>query len=176
MSLRGLVGINLITFGIHLHGYGFSTGICSLCIFKSNSFVKLTSSFTFVNDHSFSPSQLQGGLFFYTFLLNQHHYKRSALQTARHLAENSSPSASLTKSELHSCQATLRLHCEETSTSGLSSSHLSEWPLAGLNKIQNRKSKFYLPVFLSPRTGSYMVYSLSYLVFTGESWYLQHNI
>lgn len=153
MCLRGLVGINLITFGIYLHGYGFSTGICSLCISESNSFVKLTSSFTFVNDHSFSPSQLQEGLFFYFSPVNQHHY-RSALQTAWHLAENCSPSASPTKSEPHSCPATLHLHCKETSTSGLSSPHLSEWPLAGLNKIQNRKSKFCLPVFLLHRARS----------------------
>lgn len=93
MSLRGLAGINLITFGIHLHGYGFSTGICSLCISESNGFVKLTSSFTLCKWSFFSPFSVKRSFMYSIFPIKQHHHKRNALQTAWHLAENSSPSA-----------------------------------------------------------------------------------
>ena len=94
MSLRGLAGINLITFGIDLHGYGFSTGICSLCISKSNSFIKLTSSFTFCKWSFFFPFSAKRRFMYSIFFpIKQHPYKRNALQTVWHLAESSSPSA-----------------------------------------------------------------------------------
>lgn len=145
MSLRGLAGINLITFGIHLHGYGFSTGICSLCISESKSFVKLTSSFTLVHDHHFSPSQLKGGLLFYFSNKKAPLQKKHAAESL-HLAEHSGPSAFTAWVWTASLLSQAGLAVLGSGHTIFLNGHQTE-------QIQNRKLKFYLIVLFLPRKG-----------------------